>query len=173
LADSVMCSYWRCSLDPAPRTCFFCAIWRASRLALGRLELHPVPTNLPDLRRGPSGQLERLFQRYARAAGAVEQGSQGLGLGLYLSKGIVRGPRRSHLGGIPWARTRNHAACSAAALGTNAGPALTSLLIGSHADGSLSTPPSKRSHDERWPAERYALSARRNGRAPGGRRGPV
>jgi signal transduction histidine kinase len=34
-------------------------------------------------------ELERLFQRSARSRGAVQQGTQGLGLGLYLSKGII------------------------------------------------------------------------------------
>jgi signal transduction histidine kinase len=34
-------------------------------------------------------ELEQLFQRNARASGAVQQGTQELGLGLYLSKGII------------------------------------------------------------------------------------
>ena len=36
-----------------------------------------------------SDEIASLFQRYGRASGAVEQGVEGLGLGLYLSKGII------------------------------------------------------------------------------------
>jgi len=151
------------------------ALANASRLALGRLELHPAPTNLVQLLRGAverldpdtaarvkvdvpgevnatgewdtallervlanllsnamkysppetpidasvwseggavhlavrdrgiglaPNELERLFLRYARARGAVQQGTQGLGLGLYLSKGIIE----AH-GGRIWAES--------------------------------------------------------------------
>ncbi len=147
----------------------------ASRLALGRLELHRAPTNLMELLRNAVGRLDpdtaarvkldltgeinaigewdaafvervitnllsnaikysppgmpvdaivwnegeavhlavrdrgmglapdelvRLFQRYARSRGAVQQGTQGLGLGLYLSKGIIE----AH-GGRIWAES--------------------------------------------------------------------
>jgi len=45
-------------------------------------------------------ELPRLFQRYSRAAGGVRQGVEGLGLGLYLCRGIIQ----AH-GGRIWARS--------------------------------------------------------------------
>ncbi len=66
------------------------------------VEENQVVTSIKDTGEGiPGSALSRLFTKFFRVAGALEQGSKGTGLGLYISKAIVE----MHHGKI-WAKSK-------------------------------------------------------------------